>query len=197
MDPYAPPRALTPAPPASAGTWIAWLYAALAALRVGVMTVYYLGVAPAEYLRFADPIVRVLAFACSITALFWIHAAFGHVNRLLLDRGRLPRLGTTPGGAVGRFFVPFYNLYWCFAVHVFLARGLRELGRGRESVALLGVGVVGSAAQLLVGVLATASAVLSFRLGLVIPVIWVVYMILADRACSMPEQAGDPSTRMA
>jgi hypothetical protein len=190
MDPYASPKALPPTTAARAGAWIKWLYATLAGLRIGVMAVYYLGIAPSEYLRFADPFVRVLAFACSITGLFWIHAAFSDVNRLLLERGTLPRLGTTPGGAVGRFFIPFYNLYWCFAVHVFLARGLRELGRERESEALLGTGIVGAAAQLLVGVFASAtSAVFSFRLGLVVPVIWFVYMILGDRARSVPQPA--------
>jgi hypothetical protein len=154
------------------------------------MAIYYLGVAPSGYLRLANPVVRVLAIACTITALLWIHAAFRHVSQRLLERGRLPRLGTTPRGAVGRFFVPFYNLYWCFAVHFLLARGLRELGRERESEALLGTGMVGSAAQMLVGVFASVRAVLGFRLGLVVPVIWVVYMILGDRARSVPEPAG-------
>jgi hypothetical protein len=184
LDPYAPPQALPQATPRLPGAWVKVVYGAVASLRVGIMAVFYLHIErSAEYLRVANPVVRGLAFGCSALGLVWIHAAFRHIQQRMLTRAELPRPGTTPGGAVGRFFIPAYNLYWIFAVHVLLSRALRGLGAAREATALLAIGLVGSAVQLSMGVLVEVhEGLLSFRIGLVLPGLWLLYMLIGDRA---------------
>jgi hypothetical protein len=183
MDPYAPPTALVPAAPASRGGWIKWVYGAVACVRFAITaTFFYVGLDwPLSAQHTANAVVRVLAIVCSILGLVWIHAAFRDVNSLLLERGVLPRLGATPGAAVGRFFIPLYNLYWLFAVHVSLVVGLRALGC-RQSEAILAIGMIGSAALVAVGFLSSAEPLIAFRLIFGIHATWLVYMILADRA---------------
>jgi hypothetical protein len=186
MDPYAPPAALAPSMPASRGAWIKWVYGALASVRFAITAVFfYAGLAwPYSAQHSANVVIRVMAVVCSILGLVWIHAAFRDVGRLLFERKAQARFEATPGAAVGRFFIPFYNLYWLFAVHVFLAAELGALGQARQSQPILVIGLTGSTALLAAGFLGSADSVWAFRVGLATHAIWIVYMFLADRARS-------------
>jgi hypothetical protein len=188
MDPYAPPTALAPAAPASRGGWIKWVYGGLASVRFAITAVFfYLGIGwPASAQYTANVVIRVMAVGCSILGLVWIHAAFSDVNRRLFERRKQAGLEVKPGMAVGRFFIPLYNLYWLFAVHVFLAAALGALGQARPSQTVLVAGMIGSTALLAAGFLSSAEPTLAFRVGLATHIVWLVYMVLADRARALP-----------
>jgi hypothetical protein len=181
FDPYAPPRAPAPGTPAVPRAWVKWAYAAAAGVRFSCAVLYYAQAnASDDLLRVTNAAVRGLAVVCAILGLVWIHGVFRDLNRQMFARGAPP--GLTPAGAVGRFFIPLYNVYWLFAVHLRIGDALRALGQARAAQPAVLAGIVGSLGQLVAILLSRLDeGLLAFRLALLLPALWVLYMVMVDR----------------
>jgi hypothetical protein len=112
----------------------------------------------------------------------WLHEAWSSVpaaERHLKD-GSL----VTPGGAVGRMFIPVYGFYWTFAANTALCaaidRVLSSAGRGRATDASMAqVAAAGN-----IALIASSALPPLFAVGAaaVVSGFWFAYMYQTDRA---------------
>jgi hypothetical protein len=184
---YRPPQA--PAPRDDrvriAGAALRWVYAGLG--LVGIVTGMLGGVFTASEDAFAGA-ATFLFFCAAIVGLCWVHQAFKDIPRE--DRFSPPLNGLSAGSAVRRLFIPFYNLYWGFALHTLLCAAISASLRKRrddevEEAAspLLAYCAMGC----LIGVrfLVAASEAVSGVLFLASMVLWFVYMSQLDQVRRM------------
>jgi hypothetical protein len=109
---------------------------------------------------------------------FWVYYAWSGVPAIM--RGNI-----TPAGAVGRLFVPFYNLYWSFAVNTLLcdhidrvlAQKLRRI-RTPKSLAIVAAAV--NLTPVLITVMKQSQY--AFYATLAACGLWLAYMFACDRA---------------
>jgi hypothetical protein len=92
----------------------------------------------------------------------------------------------TPAGAVGRLFVPFYNLYWSFAVNTILCDHIdrvlaQKLRRVRTPKNLAIVAAAVSLAPVFMTVVNRGTPY-AFYATLAACGLWLVYMFACDRA---------------
>jgi hypothetical protein len=139
-DPYAPPAELPIEARARVrGGWIKWVYLGLHVflLSSGIFSaVFYfaflvtrdVGLHPEH--RFAIEALAWLSrpvwIATFLLGALWIHAAFTSLPKKDRD--------VTPLAAAGRLFIPFYGVYWMFAVQLRLCRAL-DAARKRRGLA--------------------------------------------------------------
>jgi hypothetical protein len=168
---YQPPHAHTSAPPfklagANITTWfygasgVAWLIA--------------------ESLGASEAALGFLLLA-GVLGLSWLYQAWSdvpHEDRALTALGDI-----SPGGAVGRLFIPVYGFFWGFAVHAHLTLAIRaslqkrgvevraEPGLAYGAMAMTTGGRILSAAQ----VSGAAMMAMGLSTGL-----WFAYMIRCD-----------------
>ncbi len=125
-NPYAPPRERRasrkkrrrgekPAP----GEWVKWAYAASAGTTAVAFFAIFLGVGAGGPLQrdliwLVDGPLRWTSLALGIV---WIYCAWSGLPRLVNG-------GITGVGAVVRFVVPIYSIYWLFGVNLQLCTGL-------------------------------------------------------------------------
>jgi hypothetical protein len=182
IDPYAPPQAALASARTTNRAWLKWLYASIAGARLAAAVPLYSGlIRTARYVAVADGLTRLLGLAGGIAWLVWLHAAFSDV-RDQLTACKKP-IETTPGSAVGRYFIPFYNLYWAFAVHIRLVRALRSLGRGRRALSIVVIAALTTAVFIVFAVYKAGPW--PFFVSLATPVPWTAYMVLVDDARSV------------
>ena len=110
----------------------------------------------------------------------WIYGAWSDV-----PRPRRVEQDVTPGGAVGRLFIPAFNLYWLFAVNQKLCTAIdRELvGAGQRPAAPVTLAVLAPAVHI--------GHVIAIRAAEGLPVlfafcatslVWFLYMYESDGA---------------
>jgi hypothetical protein len=104
--------------------WLKWMYAGGALLLIVANVLALAGLRLAPVAAFS----RMLSVANVAVGLGWLHGAWSSVPAGDRDFTPLGRVSAT--SATLRVLIPFYNLYWCFAVHGMLCRALNEsLGR--------------------------------------------------------------------
>ena len=153
-----------------------WMYlgVSLAQFLVGLGTL-----ADSTKLQTAFVLVQLpVALVSMVLICIWIHTAWSDIPAD--ERGDI-----TPGGAVGKLFIPFYNIYWIFAISTSLCGVLNsKLVRiGSQPLAPKGLAVLGCIVHLLtsaanIGGLEGAGpfiAVISYGL-------WFAYMLECDKA---------------
>jgi hypothetical protein len=71
------------------------------------------------------PLAVGALLGCHVLRFVWLYRAWSALPAVLL----VNRDGTpiTPGGAVGRHFIPFYSVYWTFAARSILCNALHEV----------------------------------------------------------------------
>ena len=187
-NPYAPPTAgaTTVAKgarraPAGALTVAFAVVAAMTAMASGELLVAQYVVLPQDLTLHVADSVTVLSWTRIGIALAWIHGSWKD-----LPPTRNPEHPTTtPGQAVGYFFIPFYNLYWmfkgnallCDSLDLALAEAGRDRPRAPRDLALL-AGIV----QLAVPVFAMARAPAGLHVAVMASTgAWLVFMLRCDR----------------
>ena len=119
FNPYAPPQAVSDVARAPVqlprGRALKWIYGGLAGVTFFVLVLTHLVAYSDETQVLWDAvgvIDKPIALVRIVLALMWIHGAWSDVPRQLRAE-----LDVTPGGAVGRLFIPAFNLYWMFALN--------------------------------------------------------------------------------
>jgi hypothetical protein len=201
-NPYAPPGAVAADLPRAAahapGRALAAMYAGYMALSVGYRVVPFLGVG-VSYLWWRAGFTTALGAAHYLIVLSWVFLAWKGVPAS--HRGTM-----TPWRAVLTFFIPFYNLYWAFAMNVALCNTLDGIlvSAGSERRAPRTLAIVASAMwvsflgidRVLAAVheVNAVNAMLSLAMGPVTPSLWFAYMLLCDRAREAVARLGaDPA----
>jgi hypothetical protein len=176
-NPYSAPAATTPlAAPRVAhfrGAPMKWVYAIMTFLWAALAVVMYGGTwldLSRDAIHGAGVVIDgPLRWAVMIVGLMWIHQAWTAVD------------STRAAAAVGRFFIPFYNVYWTFSCNLRLCRELESGGapaRGPRHLAILGGILYFVAPVLLLSPLKRLALIVSTAdLG-----VWVLYMFACDRA---------------
>src|SRR5262249_20341459 len=121
-NPYASPAA-PPAQRSSVGAQapgenVRWLYLTSAAISAPIYVVGAFWEPLGLTYQTAHTLVSFdasLGLVRIVLACMWIHAAWSSIPVWW-------RAGITPASAVGRFFIPLYNLYWAFDVNAFICR---------------------------------------------------------------------------
>jgi hypothetical protein len=183
-NPYSPPRERRasrekrrPEQPAP-GERIKWIYAVVAAVNAVALLSIAFGVASAagiqqELITLVDGPLRLVPLAL---APLWIYYAWSGIPREL-------RRGVTPGGAIVGLIVPFFSIYWIFAVNVRLCNCVDSLlsridDRRRAPKTLAIVATVIYFVPLAM-MLAEASRY-TFLVLIAEHVLWFVYMLQCD-----------------
>jgi hypothetical protein len=105
------------------GESIKWFYAADSAVMFAIVIVLffrnYIGLTPSAAQTLAMVADKPLHWALIAIALTWVHESWRGVADVAGDM--------TPGKAVGHLFIPFYNVYWMFAVNSRLCDALDQV----------------------------------------------------------------------
>jgi len=191
-NPYLAPQQYAPPPQShfanvavAAGAPIKWLYlAATAGLPLAVAFFAILmaaGVPRATVTALAGGIDGLIGLAHIVLAFIWIHTVW---TALPVEH----REGTTPGGAVGALFNPFYNLVWAFQLNTTLCRGFDAMleARGMRAQAPRTLAVVAPAVHLVSRLCAIVANVggapdIGALAAFVANVLWTIYMFRVDR----------------
>lgn len=168
------------------GEWVKWLYLALAVAGFAVpallgVVIGLTGGTTAPLLPLAKFLAGALALAKLLVACVWIHLVWEALPAEV-------RGDVTPAGAIGRFFIPFYNLYWAFAMQSSLcnAYDLLLVQSGRRPAMPRTLAVLAPMMQLaaqVATVIATAAkeAMLGVAVVFGASVLWTFYMFFVDR----------------
>jgi hypothetical protein len=187
-NPYAPPHAESAAPPQTSdrapGERLKWVYAGTAGVALVASVARLMGLTKAIVVTGLAGIVEVVVVA------EWIFQAWNGVPARFRDR-------VTPFGALGRFLVPVFNVYWLFVVNTRLCKALdgalasvelpqrapMTLARLAPIAHALGLGVI-----LLIGYTLAlrlppyVGTLGQTALSATIDVTWFVYMLRCDEA---------------
>jgi hypothetical protein len=125
-NPYAAPQASsTDGTRQGRAHWLKWLFAAVAAYVPLLVAADQVGFLPnGLYLSLFDA-VRVMPFLKGAVGLWWLYEAWQTVpvdERKLADGKPV-----TPGGVVGRMFIPIFGLYWMFAANSGLCAAINRV----------------------------------------------------------------------
>jgi hypothetical protein len=201
INPYAPPSV---APPAGgrrprSGAWIKWLYAGVSACVAVSYALFSLGVLLPLDPSWAGWIGEVFTWAPRVVGLGWLYATWSAV----LPADRLIHGGNTvsPLGAVGRHFIPIYNIFWLLTCQYYLCRAINHALRrapahvDRAPIPLATAIVpIHFAVGFLSNRIPPRSVVAPFASSVHVvltAVAWLVYMFLCDRAIAgIPRRAG-------
>jgi hypothetical protein len=185
-NPYAPPQAAVPVPndsdaagdalrPAGSGAlWVKWVLLPAYVLAVPCITIGWPG-SETTPVDSAPPLLFLFGLLClTVYAVFifvWIRQSWSMLP--VPARRTATGKAITPGAAVARLFIPFYNYYWVFVQSVGLCDALNRqlVALGVAKRAPRGLAIAASIFQLIPYV----------NLGLG-PVFWLLYIFLVDAA---------------
>jgi hypothetical protein len=148
---------------------LTWAYAVLAAIGMVILGATWF-VRPA-LVPALMAIATLFVFGKMIVGVCWLHAAWTGIDPTM-------RSGITPGGAVGRLFIPFYNFYWLFHVHSALcnALNLMRIERGLAPDAPRGLAFGASMVYLFSRLAFFGGTELVAFVGVVSSAAWLMYM---------------------
>jgi len=162
------------------GLWVKWVYAALAVGQLGAVLAIRSAVELALARRTMNALImvadRVFAFAILGLALAWIYCAW-------LSLPAAARKDVSPGGAVGRFFIPCYNAFWVFIFSAKLCHALDALAveAGERRRAPLWLAILAGVLTFVPGLLVLDSVkAYAFVVIAVSHALWWVYMLQCD-----------------
>lgn len=169
-DMYRPPQSPSAAAkPKPAGAGLKWIYAAAGLAWLGAALLGFAAAAFGLYLLGA------------VVGLSWLYFAWADIPRE--DRSMTEMDAISPGGAVGRLFVPIYGAYWGFSVHARLneaiTASLRKRGvqlRAEPELAYLAMGLT-ILGRLAAGAEVAGASVVLLALA---TVFWFAYMLRCD-----------------
>jgi hypothetical protein len=184
INPYSPPRERRAsrrkqeATPRAPGERVKWIYAAMAGANALALLSIASGMGTAagiqqELITLVDGPLR---WALLVLAPVWIYYAWSGIPPE-------DRRGTTPGSAVVGLFIPFYSIFWIFAVNVRLCAAIDALlarsGDRRRAPAALAI--VATVLYFVPVVMLLTSAGQYAYLALIADhALWVAYMLVCD-----------------
>jgi len=187
-NPYAPPSAgattaskgARRAPGGSITVAFAFVSATTAVASGALVVAPYVGL-PRGLTLLVAASTTYLAWGRIGLALAWIHQSWQG-----LPETRNPdRPTTTPGQAVGFFFIPVYGIYWMFRGNLLLCdaldSALADAGRDRPR-APRDLALLAAAVQLVAPIMALAHEAVGFHVAVIASTgAWLAYMVRADR----------------
>ena len=196
FNPYAPPQAVSDVARAPVqlprGRALKWIYGGLAGVTFFVLVLTHLVAYSDETQVLWDAvgvIDKPIALVRIVLALMWIHGAWSDVPRQLRAE-----LDVTPGGAVGRLFIPAFNLYWMFALNQKLCTAIDRVlvGAGQRPAAPFALATLAPALHIGHAIFSKVSEGLPvlFSFG-ASSLLWFVYMYESDGARA--KMLADPS----
>lgn len=196
-NPYLAPQA-APFPATNAyathrtaeGGWVKWLYLllTLGVPLAGLLSAFAILVMNVDVdlaTQLEGATYGLVSLGHTVFALLWIYIVW---SALPVD----VREDTSPGGAVGALFIPFYNLVWAFQLNATLCRGIdRQLvERGQTAQAPRTLAVLAPTLHIITRVAGGIAGVCKAPIvAAYVPwiscIVWTVYMFRVDRARSL------------
>jgi hypothetical protein len=177
LNPYAPPAADRAAPASSRLHGFTLAYGAASALYLGLAAAAWILSSPqvAVYLANAS---FLIGLARPFLAIAWLYLAWAAVPPADRAEAGGP---SSPIGALGRFLIPIYSLYWAFAVFRTLATAINLplIRRGAAPSVAPGFGYLGVVTSLFA--MAFAQSLASIPLTAADTMFFLLFMTACDK----------------